>query len=207
MGQRLVITFTDGDHTFVTLYQHWSGYTQNALETLQEISKAGQNIGLFNKNLSPQQKKHLLIKVLASQYFVQPSELAQTKLWDKYLTDEEITENSQRQTFTPHRNTGLVSLSSMNIENAIYWAEMLVEIDLNTFDFDVTDLFWENELQDIDDPFGLSEQDILAQLNELDKSIINLAELDDLKTISTYLENSPYCQIVDAPNTILTSIA
>lgn len=140
-GQRLVLNFTQDGQSIATLYQHWSGYTLNAFATLQEISEYGETLGLF-KEQGRIEKIKSLAETLTNLYF---DDIAHANdkapFLAKYLFDP--FKIGLREPITNRRSDGIVGFSSNAMQNKLDWAEMLIDIDIESWEFDLGVLFWQ----------------------------------------------------------------
>lgn len=181
MGQRLVLNFTHNDESVVTFYQHWSGYTYNALETLYELSYQGNKNGLFEAT-TPHEKIEKLIKALMTIGYVNLSDEQSSTPWLEYVTANEIEMNKNKpiQAFNK-RNDGLIDIEQAGIENSLDWAEMLIFIDIDSFVLNVLELF---DCIDADE-FDEDEHEYLFSGDELtfDKLLEEATPLEHGETI------------------------
>lgn len=114
MGQRLITNFYKGGEVFATLYQHWDGYTDDALCNLKKIMD-------YLKD-RPINSKADLVHLLHDAFnaWLDPAE-------KEYFDDPEFTFVN----FKPNRTEGLIGLSEEVIKELQYWGEETMEIDLD----------------------------------------------------------------------------
>ena len=113
MGQRLITNFCKSGEVFAALYQHWDGYTDDALCNLKKIIEYLKDRPINSKA----DLVHLLHDVFNA--WLDPAE-------KEYLNDPEFTFVN----FEPNRSNGLIGLSKEVIEELKYWGEEEMEIDL-----------------------------------------------------------------------------
>lgn len=188
MGQRLLINFTQNDETVVALYQKWSGFTGNALEILRTIAQNGEQHNLFNakEKISP------LLKTLLTFAFID----LQTELecehvnfsqWLKYISPEDLHQNMQRKQNNLSWNDGLVMLFPSNIDMLKDWSEMVIDIPLETFEFNIGGISYSIS----EDEFDTTEHDYLFP----DGSDISYGHLVELATELYFL--TPIIRLTD----------
>jgi len=141
MGQRLNVEIIDGNYshpkmmgrTVANAYYHWSGYSESAVEILQDAIKAIKTI----KEKDPLVRA---IKVLeATGASLTSEELERGKeILNGYKNTAEIVS----------RNNGLIAVSKEGIEETRLWEEGRVEIHLNPYkseDFVKFKVFWQQD--------------------------------------------------------------
>lgn len=141
MGQRLTITFLESNgEPVATLYQHWSGYTFEALDVASNIGKVLIRNGILGE-IYPHKRKKILMDCLIDNYYpnITKGELTGASSWDKYMN--KATKMAHYNTLIADelpikRNAGLVDIDPHAMQRAqdIAVINMTVDLDYLTFD-------------------------------------------------------------------------
>lgn len=183
MGQRLNIEIEKNNKTLANAYYHWSAYSSSACEMTQQIAD------YINKN--PQTCDDVLYAIrilehtgagLINNY---PNEL---KSAQEMFPNEKFEE-------CKGRNSGLLAITDVGIEETRDWEEGRVTINLDnkTINFAV---YWEY------DPTEEDYYDTKPQFKKLGLNLDNLkfTELDELAEQINFAENSSRRIINELPN-------
>lgn len=207
MGQRLVLNFTQDGKSIATLYQHWSGYTLSAFSTLQEISEYGSELGLF-KEQDTISKIKALAETMTDLYFddIAYSE-DEAPFLTKYLFDP--FKIGMREPIRNRRTDGIVSFSRNAMQNKLDWAEMLIDIDIESWEFDLGILFWQadqNEWKSEIEPYEEITFEKAYQTSETYPSVLSLTDAPLLEEIGTQFETQDFCLISGQPDLIYRAV-
>lgn len=123
MGQRLTIEIKNKDKSLACAYYHWSGYTDSSLQILNLFMEAYSLLKDKNE-ISDQYKAVIALRATGAGLIENPNDvLDSTDIPEEiYFEDEEILD----------RNAGLIYISNDNIEDALYWSEGPITIDLES---------------------------------------------------------------------------
>lgn len=176
MGQRLVITIEKGNETICSVYQHWSGYTLSAAETLKDLCK------VINPDDSKEKTILSILRFLEKQGggIDGGKGSDEWKVFEKMFPEESFFEN-------PNRNSGLIDITEEGISNSLCWADETASINIDqrqvyngTFwcddddedDNDEYDDDEDDDNEDDDDEYDDDEYDD----DELPKAKINVSQ-------------------------------
>lgn len=125
MGQRLVVTITNGEKTLCNIYYHWSAYSCSALYRTKEIVDC-----IYNH--ADESEKELLLRLIR---FVEKDGggIAQGYNSEEWKYIQKLYPNEKFKEDNISRNDGLICLSEKGIRENQRWSEGDVEIDLEEY--------------------------------------------------------------------------
>ena len=129
MGQRLVIKMMDNseenDGLLATGYYHWSGYTSSSFSLLKEIVEEYlENEEEYNKDSFNDHRTNNLFKA------IRLLENSGAGLTDDLQKAKDIFNGCDFKE-SSSRNEGLIDISKEGMNDALFWAEALIEINLD----------------------------------------------------------------------------
>ena len=125
MGQRLVVTITNGEKTLCNIYYHWSAYSYSALCQTKEI------VDCIN-NHADENESELLLRLIR---FVEKEGggIANGYNSEEWKYIQALYPNEKFKEDNISRNDGLICLSEKGIKDNQSWSEGDVEIDLEEY--------------------------------------------------------------------------
>ena len=158
MGQRLVITIEKGNETICSVYQHWSGYTLSAAETLKDLCK------VINPDDSKEKTILSILRFLEKQGggIDGGKGSDEWKVFEKMFPEESFFEN-------PNRNSGLIDITEEGISNSLCWADETASINIDQRQV-YNGTFWCDDDDDDEDDDDEDDDD------ELPKAKINVSQ-------------------------------
>lgn len=191
MGERLVLTYTQESNpkiNAISIYQHWSAYTDSAIETAEIINnwiEQFQDTTEFTA-MTPHERFIAFVQAFSTGKIIDEALItdASLKIYDTLELEPLVYDATLLD-----RNSGLIDINN-ETETAVSWAQM-------TADFDTTEWFNDNPSRpDFDylqffnmetltikvnqtvDPLALPVKQVIANSNDIDNLEYVLAEFD-----------------------------
>lgn len=95
------------------------------------------------------------------------------------------------------------------MQNKLDWAEMLIDIDIESWEFDLGVLFWQadqDEWKSEIEPYEEITFEQAYQSSETFPSVLSLTNTPLLKEIGTQFETQDFCLISGQPNLIYRAV-
>lgn len=178
MGQRLVITIEKGNETICSVYQHWSGYTLSAAETLKDLCK------VINPDDSKEKTILSILRFLEKQGggIDGGKGSDEWKVFEKMFPEESFFEN-------PNRNSGLIDITEEGISNSLCWADETASINIDQRQV-YNGTFWcDDDDDDEDDDDELPKAKINVSQYSMNRADEVVNELDRLSTEGSVFVN------------------
>lgn len=191
MGERLVLTYTQESNpkiNAISIYQHWSAYTESAIETAETINswiEQFQDTTEF-KAMTPHKRFIAFAQAFSTGKIIDQALITNKsiKIYDSLDLEPLVYDSTLL-----NRNSGLIDINK-ETETAKSWAQMVAEFDTTEWfndnpsrpDFEYLQFFNMETLTikvDPDvDPLSLSVKQVIANSNDIDTLEYILAEFD-----------------------------